>query len=76
MNGFCYDFITVTRNRSTINILTKKNLKDIYQKNLEFLAFEIYNSQNCLPPPIMNDIFIRRQGILISERFKHFAPLN
>ena len=62
MNGFCYYSITVTRNRSTISIL-KKNLKYVYQKNLEFLDIEIYNSQNGLPPPIMNDIFITRQDI-------------
>ena len=43
--------------KSFNSILTENNLKTIHQKNLEFLAIEIYKFQNGLSPPIMNDIF-------------------
>ena len=41
----------------------KNNLKNIHQKNFEFLAIEIYKSENGLSPSIMNDIFIPKQNI-------------
>ena len=40
--------------KSFSSILTENNLKTIHQKNLEFLAIEIYKFQNGLPLPIMN----------------------
>ena len=43
--------------KSFNSILTENNLKTIYQKNLEFLAIEIYKFQNGLSPSIMNDKF-------------------
>ena len=48
--------------KSFNSILTENNLKTIHQKNLEFLAIEIYKFQNGLSPPIMNDVFFSRQN--------------
>ena len=60
--------------KSFNSILTENNLKTIHQKNLEFLAIEIYKFQNGLTLPIMNDIFFSRQNIYISESFSKFPP--
>ena len=59
--------------KSFNSILTEYNLKTIHQKNLEFLATEIYKCQKGLSLPIMNDIFFSRQNI-ISESFRIFPP--
>ena len=42
--------------KSFNSILTENNLKTIHQKTLAFLAIEIYQFQNGLSPPILNDI--------------------
>ena len=60
--------------KSFNSILTENNLKTIHQKNLEFLAIEIYKFQNDLSPPIMNDIFFSRQKFTIFESFRNFPP--
>ena len=46
--------------KSLNSILADNNQKTILQKNLEFLATEIYKLQNGLSPPIMNNIFFSR----------------
>ena len=60
--------------KSFNSILTENNLKTIHQKNLEFLAIEIYKFQNGLSPPIMNDIFFSRQNICNLRKFQDFPP--
>ena len=55
--------------KSFNSILTENNLQTIDQKNLEFLAIEIYKFQKELPPPIMNDIFFSRQNIYNLRKF-------
>ena len=60
--------------KSFNSILTENNLKIIHQKNLEFLAIEIYKFKNGLPPPIMNDIFFSRQNIHNLRKFQDFPP--
>ena len=49
--------------KSLNSILADNNQKTILQKNLEFLATEIYKLQNGLSPPILNNIFFSRQNI-------------
>ena len=49
--------------KSFNSILTENNLKTVHQKNLQFLAIEIYKLQNGLSPPFMNDIFFSIQNI-------------
>ena len=49
--------------KSFNGILTENNLKTVHQKNLQFLAIEIYKLQNGLSPPFMNDIFFSIQNI-------------
>ena len=56
--------------KSFNSILKESNLKTIHQKNLEFLAIEIYKFQNGLSPPIMNDIFFSRQNIYNLRKFQ------
>ena len=58
--------------KSFNSILTENNLKTIHQKNLEFLAIEIYKFQNGLSPPIMN-IFFSRQNICNLRKFQEFS---
>ena len=60
--------------KSLNSILTENNLKTMHQKNLEFLAIEIYKFQNGLSPPIMNDIFFSRQNIYNLRKFQDFPP--
>ena len=55
------------------SILTENNLKAIHQKNLEFLAIEIYKFQNGLSPPIMNDIFFSRQNVYNLQKFQELS---
>ena len=59
--------------KSFNSILTENNLKTIHQKNLEFLAIEIYKFQNGLSPPIMNDIFFSRQNIYNLRKFQELS---
>ena len=59
--------------KSFNSILTENNLKTIHQKNLEFLAIEIYKFQNGLSPPIMNDIFFSRQNICNLREFQELS---
>ena len=61
------------REKSFNSILTENNLKIIHQKNLEFLAIEIYKFQNGLSPPIMNDIFFSRQNICNLREFQELS---
>ena len=60
--------------KSFNSILTEKNLKTIHQKNLEFLAIEIYKFQNDLPPPILNNISSQDKKFTISDSFRNFPP--
>ena len=55
------------------SIFTENNLKTIHQKNLEFLAIEIYKFQNGLSAPIMNDIFFSRQNIYNLRKFQELS---
>ena len=50
--------------------LTENSLKTIHQKNLEFLATEIYKFQNSVSPTMMNDIFFSRQNIYNLRKFR------
>ena len=59
--------------KSFNSILTENNLKTIHQKNLEFLAIEIYKFQNGLSPPIMNDVFFSRQNICNLRKFQELS---
>ena len=59
--------------KSFNGILTGNNLKTIHQKNLEFLAIEIYKFQNGLSPTIMNDIFFSRQSIYNLRKFQELS---
>ena len=59
--------------KSFNSILTENNLKTIHQKNLEFLAIEIYKFQNGLSLPIMNDIFFSRQNIYNRRKFQELS---
>ena len=56
--------------KSLNSILTENNLKTIHQKNLEFLAIELYKFQNALSTPIMNDIFFSIQNIYNLRKFQ------
>ena len=56
--------------KSFNSILTGSNLKTIHQKNLEFLAIEIYRFKNGLSSPVMNDIFFSRQNIYNLQKFR------
>ena len=49
--------------KSFNSILTENNLKTIHQKNLEFLAIELYKFQNGLSPPIMNDFLLKTKHL-------------
>ena len=60
--------------KSFNSILTENNLKTIHQKNLEFLAIEIYKFQNGLPPPVMNLFSSQDKTFIISESFRNFPP--
>ena len=59
--------------KSFNSILKENNLKTIHQKNLEFLAIEIYKFQNGLSPPIMNDIFFSRQNNYNLRKFQELS---
>ena len=59
--------------KSFNSILTESNIKAIHQKNLEFLAIEIYKFQNGLSPPIMNDFFFSRQNIYNLRKFQELS---
>ena len=59
--------------KSFNSILTDNNQKTILQKNLEFLATEIYKLQNGLSPPIMNNIFFSRQNIYNFWKFQELS---
>ena len=59
--------------KSFNSILTENNLKTIHQKNLEFLAIEIYKFQNGLSAPIINDIFFSRQNIYNLRKFQELS---
>ena len=59
--------------KSFNSILTDCNVKTIHQKNLEFLAIEIYEFQNGLSSPIMNDIFFSRQNIYNLRKFQELS---
>ena len=65
--------IYIDHEKSFHSILTENNLKPIHQKNLEFLAIEIYKFQNDLSPPIMNDIFFSRQNIYNLRKFQQLS---
>ena len=59
--------------KSFNSILKENNLKIIHQKNLEFLAIDIYKFQNGLSPPIMNDIFFSRQNNYNLRKFQELS---
>ena len=59
--------------KSFNSILTKNNLKTIHQKNIEFLAIEIYKFQNGLSLPITSDILISRQNIFNLQKFQELS---
>ena len=62
--------------KSFNSILTENNLKTIHQKNLEFIAIEIYKFQNDLSPPIMNDIFFLKTKHLQTPKVSGTFHLN
>ena len=59
--------------KSFHSISTENDLKTIHQKNVEFLAIEIYKFQNGLSPSVMNNIFFSRQNIYNLQKFQELS---
>ena len=59
--------------KSFNSILTKNNPKTIHQKNLEFLAIQIYKFQNGLSPPTKNDVSTPKQDIYNLRKFQELS---
>ena len=71
------NYLTSDQRNLLLNSVIKSQFthssKTIHQKNLEFLAIEIYKFQNGLSPPFLNDIFFSRENSYNLRKFQELS---